>query len=175
MFENISYKKKFIGLIVLLFMLGFTAYKRSYSKTIAAKVLLNQSKEKLKQISNAKGKISGLQNDVAHLDNIIGKQATNADIVQQEILNTLANTPVKAQLKKLKKVHRSNNEYFNIYTNRLLLNGSFNDLLQACYTFEKDFDYSRVVSLSLYVEKDARTQQKKLIERIIFQNYEKIH
>jgi hypothetical protein len=77
-------------------------------------------------------------------------------------------------LVELEEVHISNNDYFNSYTNRLIFSGSFNDLLGATYSYEKDFNFSRVVSLKIYVEKESRTGKKKLFEQLIFQNYEKI-
>lgn len=174
MFENLSYKKKFIALISLLVILGITAYKRSFSLTLDTRSNLKASKLKLTEVSNSQQKITALKTEVAYLDKIIGKEAGNADIVQQEILNTFNSIANGSELVELEEVHIANNDYFNIYTNRLILSGSFNNLLDATYRYEKDFDFSRVVSLKFYIEKEPRTRRKKLFEQIIFQNYEKI-
>ena len=40
--------------------------------------------------------------------------------------------------------------------------------------FEKDFEFSRLVCLNFYSEKELRTRRLKLYARLIFQNYEKI-
>lgn len=174
MFENIPYKKKFFALLGLFVVLSITAYKRSFSKTIAAKELLTASEEKLAIVQNSQQKITRLRADVAYLDNIIGKESANPDIVQQELLNTFATLDAKADLIKLEEVHQARNEYFNIYTNRLVLYGDFNALLAVTYDYEKSFEFSRVVSLEFRVEKEPRTRRKKLVEQLIFQNYEKI-
>lgn len=174
MFENLSYKKKFVALVSLLVILGITAYKRSFALTLDARSNLKSSKQKLAEVSNSQGKISALKTEVAYLDKIIGKEAANADIVQQEILNTFNRVANGSELVELEEVHMANNDYFNIYTNRLILSGSFNNLLDASYRYEKDFDFSRVVSMKFYIEKEPRTRRKKLFEQLIFQNYEKI-
>ncbi|WP_282162864.1 hypothetical protein [Ulvibacterium marinum] len=174
MFENITYKKKFLVLIVLLIVLAITGYKRSFSLTIDAYDNLRSSRLKLSEVSNSRQKIAALKNEVAYLDLVIGKEAANADVVQQEILNTFNQIENGSDLVKLEEIHMANNDYFNIYTNQLILSGGYKDLLEATYQYEKEFDYSRVVSLKFFVEKEPRSRRKKLFEQLIFQNYEKI-
>jgi hypothetical protein len=174
MFENIPYKKKFLVLIALLIVLAITGYKRSFSLAIDAYDTLQSSRSKLAEVSNSRQKIAALKNEVTYLDQIIGKEAANADVVQQEILNTFNRIENGSDLVKLEEIHIANNDYFNIYTNQLILSGGYKDLLEATYRYEKEFDYSRVVSLKFFVEKEPRSRRKKLFEQLIFQNYEKI-
>lgn len=174
MFEDISYKKKFFTLIVLLIVLSITAYKRSFRLSIDAYKTLNSSKSKLADMSNSQQKIANLQIEVAYLDDIIGKEAANADLVQQEILNTLTKVENEVALVKLEEIHKAENDYFTIYTNRLILTGSYNNLLATAYAYEKKFEYSRVISISYYVDREPRSRIQKLYQQIIFQNYEKI-
>lgn len=175
MFENLSYKKKFFAVLILLVVMGITAYKRSFSMTIDAATLLEESRQKLAKVSNSQQRITNLVKDVAYLDKIIGKEVANPDIVQQEILNTFTDLNSNAELVKLEEIHKASDAYFNVYSNRLILSGSFNDLLKTTYNYEKEFDFSRVVSIQFYIKKEPRTRKKKLFEQIIFQNYEKIH
>ena len=175
MFENIAYKKKFLALIVLVVIFAITAYKRSFAVTIEAYSNLESSKIKLAQVSNSKQKIATLNAEVSYLDKIIGKKAANADVVQQEILNSFNDIGSTSSLVRLEEIHLANNNYFNIYTNRLVLSGDYKNLLKATYHYEKEFDFSRVVSIRFYVDKDAKTRRKKLFEQLIFQNYEKVN
>lgn len=174
MFENISYKKKFLVLLILMVILAITAYKRSYSMAIDAAKLLDESKEKLAKVNNSQQHITNLKSEVEYLDKLIGKEVASPDIVQQEILNTFTEINANTPMVKLEKIHKTSDEYFNIYTNRLILTGDFGDLLKTTYNYEKEFDFSRVVSLQFYIEKEPRTRRKRLFEQIIFQNYEKI-
>ncbi|SEK30153.1 hypothetical protein SAMN04487910_0198 [Aquimarina amphilecti] len=174
MFENISYKKKFFALLALMVVLGITAYKRSFIMTLDASQLLEESKVKLEKVSNSQQRITNLIAEVSYLDKLIGKEVANPDIVQQEILNTFTDIKSETKLVKLESIHKASDEYFNIYTNRLILTGDYGDLLKTTYNYEKFFDFSRVVSLRFYIEKEPRTRREKLFEQIIFQNYEKI-
>lgn len=141
---------------------------------IDAAKLLEESKQKLAKVNNSQQHITSLKSEVEYLDKLIGKEVANPDIVQQEILNTFTEINTNTPLVKLEEVHKSSDEYFNVYTNRLILTGNFGDLLKTTYNYEKEFDFSRVVSLQFYIEKEPRTRRKRLFEQIIFQNYEKI-
>jgi len=174
MFENLSYKKKFFALLGLIVVLGITAYKRSFSMAIDAATLLEESKQKLAKVNNSQQRITNLAAEVAYLDKLIGKESANPDVVQQEILNSFAEISSNTALVKLEEIHKASDDYFNIYTNRLVLTGDYGNLLKTTYNYEKEFDFSRVVSLQFYIEKEPRTRRKKLFEQIIFQNYEKI-
>lgn len=175
MFENLSYQKKFFALLVFIIIMGITSYKRSFSLTIDAYQTLDTSREKLLEIRNSPQKLALLKTEVESLDRIIGKEAANADIVQQEILNAFNTINNNAELVKLEEIHIAKNDYFNIYTNRLVLTGNYEDLLKTIYHYEKKFDYSRVIGSKFYIDKEPRTRRKKLYQQIIFQNYEKIH
>lgn len=174
MFNNFTYKQKFLALVVLAILLGFTAYKRSFRLTIDAYRNYKGAAEKLRKINNSWQRAKSVENEVDYLDNLIGRKAMDADIVQQEILTKLSEIENSMELVKLERVHKANNEYFNIYTNQLVLSGRFDQLLRGTYSFEKDFEFSRLVCLNFYSEKELRTRRLKLYARLIFQNYEKI-
>ena len=174
MFENISYKKKTIFLILFIVVLSMTAYKRSFKITMEAATLLKESKEKLAKVSNAQQHINNLKAEVKFLDKLIGKESGNPKIVQQEILSKLGAITHEHQLEKLDEVHIVSDEYFKIYTNRLEITGNFENLLKTTYDFEQTFDYSRVVGVSFYTYREPRSRKVKLFEQIIFQNYEKV-
>ncbi len=174
MFEQISYKRKCVALIVLLVVLIITSYKRSFSITFDAYETLRAARLELDEVSNSQGKINAAKREVLYLDQIIGKKAANADVVQQEILNSFNKIGNGCDLVELEEIHKASNDYFNIYTNSLILSGNYKNLLEATYYYEQTFDYSRVVSVQFYTEKQPRSKRKKLFERLTFQNYEKI-
>lgn len=174
MFENIPYRKKLPILLAILLLTGITAYKKSYRITLDAYSSLRTTEEKLAEIRNSQERVSLLTDQVDYLDNVIGKKSTDANIVQQEIMNSYTSMENGSELIKLEEIHKASNDYFNIFTNRLVISGNFNELLKTTYAYEKDFEFSRIVSVMFYVENIPRTRKKKLFEQIIFQNYEKI-
>lgn len=174
MFNKYTFKQKFFVLAILIVLIGLTAYKRSFSLTLDAYKNYKSSKEKLGKINNSWQRVKRIEAEVGYLDNLIGRKAMNADIVQQEILTKFSEIENSTELVKLEKVHKANDEYFNVYTNQLVISGQFNQLLEATYLFEKEFEYSRLVCLNFYSEKEIRSRRLKLYARLTFQNYEKI-
>ena len=121
MSTKITYKKKFFILLFIIFIMSIASYKRSYSKVVNVYSYLDRSKDKLSIVQNSKNKIKKLQHDVLLLDKIIGEKSINPDIVQQEILNKFSSLNYGTDLIKLEETHKARNNYFNIYTNRLLV------------------------------------------------------
>lgn len=173
MFKNISYKKKFYGLLAFAVILSFTAYKRSFKGTIETIDFYRESAKNIKESSNSLRELSNIKKEISILDNTIGKSAKNPAIVQNEILGFLSKRPQEITLSKIENLHISNDNYFTIYSNVISLKGDFNNLLKTIYEFEKDFEYARIASMVLYTERNNKTSKKELNNEIIFQNYEK--
>lgn len=173
MFKNISYKKKFYGLLAFAVLLSFTAYKRSFKGTIETITFYRESVKNIKESSNSSVELSNIKKEVSILDNKIGKNAKNPSIVQNEILGFLSTRSHEITLSKIENLHISNDDYFTIYSNVISLQGDFNGLLKTIHEFEKDFDYARIASMVFHTERNTKTSQKELYNEIIFQNYEK--
>ncbi|SRX75253.1 hypothetical protein [Aequorivita antarctica] len=173
MFKNISYKKKFYGLLVFVVILSFTAYNRSFKGTIETISLYRESVKNIKESSNSLMELSNIKKEVSILDNTIGKSTKNPAIVQNEILGFLSTRSQEMTLSKIENLHVSNDDYFTIYSNVILLQGDFNGLLKTIYEFEKDFEYARIASMVFHTERNAKTSKNELYNEIIFQNYEK--
>lgn len=173
MFNTISYKKKFFALILIGIILSITAYKRSFNLAINS---YNESKslsERLDYINAASNDIGALDKEILFLNYLIGEDSIEPELVQQEILNFVTNNNKRVSVVNIEEVHHANDNDFIIYSNQLTLEGSFKDLLQAIYSFEKQFTYSRLVNVTFFRKKDFKTRQEKLYSKIIFQNYEK--
>ncbi len=173
MFNELSHKKKFYACIALFVILGITAYKRSFKGAIEAVSFYTESKKNIKNNSHIEDELIVLNNEVRALDNIIGKTAKNPEIVQNKILNFLSLQDRDVKLASIDNIHISSDDYFTIYSNKITLKGSYNNLMKTIYAFEKDFEYARIATLKFYVSRNRRTLKKELYNDIIFQNYEK--
>lgn len=173
MFKNISYKRKFYGLLALVVILSFTAYKRSFKGTIETVGFYREAVKSINESPNSLEELSNIKKEIKILDNIIGKRAENPAIVQNEILGFLSMRTQEITLSKIENLHVSNDDYFSIYSNVISLQGDFNGILKTIYEFEKDFEYARIASMVFRTERDPRTSKKELYNDIIFQNYEK--
>ncbi|WP_179008669.1 hypothetical protein [Winogradskyella forsetii] len=173
MFDNISYKKKFFILILVGVLLSISAYKRSFSLTIDSYKESKSLNERLNYINSASNDVSALDKEIKFLNNLIGEESIEPELVQQEILNFVTNNHNRVSVDNIEEVHNAKDNDFIIYSNQLTLEGSFRDLLEVIYNFEKKFTYSRLVNVTFFIKKDFKTRTEKLYSKIIFQNYEK--
>ncbi|WP_156133061.1 hypothetical protein [Lacinutrix sp. Hel_I_90] len=129
--------------------------------------------ERLDFINESSSDIGVLDSEIKFLNNLIGEDGVEPELVQQEILNFVTNTSDKVSVVTIEEVHNASDNGFVIYSNQLTLEGSFEDLLTTVYRFEREFSFSRLVNVSFFKKKDYKTRQQKLYSKIIFQNYEK--
>jgi len=170
MFDNYSYKKKCIALVLIFIMLSVTAYKRSFKNLFDT----IQEHEKLVQKSKEYGikskNVGGLMKEIAILDNMLGKEGISKEEVQQGIVSFVGLRHQDVSIHDLQPIHSFVDGNFKIITNQLDITGSVNQLLETSYDFEKNFKLSRVVSMSFYTLKNNKSEVLHL--KIFFQNYE---
>ena len=172
MFENLTYKQRFVALLAIGVLLGFAAYKRSFKLTLDAYDEYSTLSGKLNEIKSSSNTIQELDAEIRYFDNLLGKENMESVLVQQEILNFVTNKSNSVTVVDLSEVHEVTDNEFVIDTNQLTLEGDFEKLLKMVYEFEKEFPYSRVVNTSFFKKKDFKTKRVKLYAKIIFQNYE---
>jgi len=173
MFENLTYKHKFLAIIAISILLGFAAYKRSFKLTLDVFSEYCELNEKLNEINYSSSTIQDLDTEIRFLDNLLGQESMEPVLVQQEILDFVTHKSNAITVFDLAEMHKASDNEFLIYTNQLTIEGNFDELLKMVYEFEKEFPYSRVVNTSFFKKKDFKTRRIKLYAKIIFQNYEK--
>lgn len=169
MFEQYTYKKKFIALGLVFVMLSITAYKRSFATLFE---VIKENKELTNNVEqlNHKAKNSDkLIQEVAALDKLIGKEGMQSQEVQQQIVN-FATNKANVSISDLQPIHIADDGNYVISTNQIDVTGNVNQLLQLGYAFEKDFDLSRLASMNLYTTK-KNNKAEVLHLKMIFQNY----
>lgn len=173
MFENLTYKQKFITLVVVVTLLAIAANKRSFKLTKNAYEDYQIKKKELDYVESTPNNIHNLDYEISFLDNLIGNENLEPELVQQEILNFVTNTDYKVQVVNVTEIHEASSNDFNIYTNQLTITGDFESIVSMVYEFEKKFSYSRVVNINFFKKKNFKTRKIQLYAKIIFQNYEK--
>ncbi len=173
MFKNLTYKKKFYTVLVLLVLLSITSYKRSFKKTIETISFYTVASNKIVNHSENIKILKTLEAEMNQLNQIIGKRVKNPEIVQNQILHFLNDKQDDITISKIENVHISKDDYFNVYSNSITLQGDINSQLKAMYAFEKEFEYARIATADLYVIRNSKTAKKELYNNIIFQNYER--
>ena len=170
MFEQYSYKKKFLALMLVFVMLAITAYKRSFSALFQ---VIRENKElvnNITQLEQKAGNLEKLQKEVSSLDKIIGKEDMKPEEVQQQLVNFATNN-ANVSISDLQPIHIADDENYLISTNQIDVTGNINELLQLGYSFEKEFNVSRLTSLNFYTTK-KNNKAEQLHLKMIFQNYD---
>lgn len=171
MFENYSYKKKITALIVVFFMLLITAYKRSFHTLFQVINEHNKLSEKVDDINKKANNTDVLKKEIGYLDKVIGKVGITKEMAQQGIVSFATKKHSQISINDLQPIHVFSDDNYTVITNQLDATGTSNKLLELAYDFEKEFDYSRVVSLKFYtIKKNNKLEILHL--KMIFQNYE---
>ena len=171
MFDQYSYKFKLKALVLIFVLLSIAAYRRSFGpliNVIKENIELNQ-KRKSKNLGTIN--LNSLQQDIIHLNKLIGKGGYEKEKIQNEIIGFVSTYDKGVSLNHLKSIHEFSDESYYIYSYQLDLVGDVNGLLGILYQFEKAFSYSKVVSSTFYTLKQ-NTKKNTLHLSIIFQNYE---
>lgn len=170
MFEQYTYKQKCIALIVIFFMLSYTAYKRSFKNLIEVYKESTELTKLSNDIASKSKNLELLSMEIASYDKYLGNQNIARDIVQQEII-AFATQHDGVSINDLQAIHTFEGENYTIYTNQLDATGNINSLLKLGYDFETKFNYSRVVSTNYYTVKKNNSNEI-LHLKVLFQNYE---
>lgn len=171
MFENYSYKKKFTVLIAVFFMLSITAYKRSFHALFQVINEYRALSEKVDDINKKSNNTDALIRDIAYLDKIIGKEGITKEMAQQGIVSFATKKHPQISINDLQPIHVFSDNNYSVITNQLDVTGNGNQLLQLAYDFEKEFDFSRIVSIKFYTTR-KNNKFEILHLKMIFQNYE---
>ena len=173
MFNQYTYKQKFQALIVLFIMLGCAAYKRSFSTFFNVYSEHSKLDSKISDFEEKNKDFPKLQNDIYKLDKVLGKENVSKEIIPQEIIKYISSNFQKVSIIKLDPIHDFEDENIRIISNKIVLSGNINDLLELVYSFEKHFVFSRIVSYKFFSIK-KNNQAVELQLQILFQNYENI-
>ena len=170
-FEKYSYKTKFIALLVIFVMLGYTAYKRSFSTLINVVKENRDLMQSVKKLNDGSKNINTITADLAAIDKIIGKESVDKETIQQDIISFVTLQGGNVSIYNMESIHEFRDKSHTVYTNRLDVTGNLNRLLALSYNFEKNFNYSRLVSINFYTVKKNNNPDI-LHLQMIFQNYE---
>lgn len=171
-FKNLTYKQKFIAVLVGFILLFMASYKKTFKHTIQAKKELSLVEKKLSNNENSLSALYNLKNEISNLNKTIGGQTKNPEQVQQKLLDFISRNDHDVNIVSIEDVHLFSDNEFLIYTNQIELEGTYSSLINVLYEIEKEFRNSRVASVQLYSKKNYRTNTKNLFLKIIFQNYE---
>lgn len=174
MFDKINYKEKRVIIVFILMLLFFATYKKLYKNTFNTVNTYNQLKNKKLDSVQLKNDIVILKKDLNNINIILGNNIDD-NLIQQNILNFASeqSKTLNTNIVSLGKQHVYKTNDVRIYSNFLELEGSYNTILKTIYTFEKEFQKSKINSVHFYIKKNYTAKKQKLYAKILFQNFKK--
>lgn len=172
MFNNFTYKQKIVGLIFLAILLFLAAKKRSYSKAMVIYNQVKETEDKLKYIKNSNTTINELKNEINYYDSLIGSDYKSPEEIQQKILS-FSNSFSSLEIIGISEIHEANSNDFKVVTNKLIVEGNYDELMNLIYEFEKSFSDAAIASIRFTENKKLDNKSGKIKTIIMFQNYEK--
>lgn len=171
MFKGLTYKQKFFAIIFVIILLFFACYKKSFKHTLKAKNELALLESKLEGMENVYQEINYLDSQIEVIENTIGSGSDKPELVQKQLLNFISKNAIN--IVSIEDVHVYKDSQYDIYTNQIVLQGEYSDLLNTMYSIEKQFKESRIASANLYAKRDYKLNSDKLYLKLILQNYAK--
>ena len=175
MFEKYSYKTKLIALAVIFVLLFLAAYKRSFSLTFGLIDEVERLEKQLDLAQNANYEINQLKLDLNELNQAIGKENLDADLVQQRILDEISDYSNTANIRiyGISETHKYSTSDFEVFSNETIVEGDFISILKLIHSFENEIEYARVASCEFYTEKNFKTKKKQLYAKLYLQHFKK--
>lgn len=175
MFKELSHKRKFILVVVVILLLFLAVYKKTYRPLFQIQNQLAQSEINANNGVNPQQTIFNLQNELFVLNKVIGG-TENHTLIQKQILEFITQHSSKStSVYKISDTHKYSDvaKKITTYTNKVQLKGKYEDLLKLMYTIEKEFTASKIVSANFFSKKNYRTNRTELFLELYFQNYGK--
>jgi hypothetical protein len=175
LFKSLTYKTKNKLLIVVFFLLAFTAYHLAIKRTFIAYHVYTNAKEKVLLASNAPIMAARLQKELLQMDAKIGSKNKNGEDYEQELLEVITNYCQKngAVLREFPRNVTSDKGDLQIETNLFVVQGDFSTLLNLVYLLEQEKNIGRVASVLYQLQKDVRSKEMALTATIYLQNVKK--
>ena len=175
MFEQIKYKEKRLIILIIFVLLFFATYKKLYKHTFNTINTYKTLKSKRLDSVQLKNNIVLIKQELEDINRVMGNNEDD-DLIQQNILSFASKITdsLKIKIVSLSKQHKYKINNVNIYSNFLVIEGRYNNLLKTIYGFEKEFKSSKINSVNLYTKKNYITRKNKLYAKILFQNFKKI-
>lgn len=169
-FKQLSFQQKNKLLFIGIGLFAIIVYLFAIKITIVLYGEYTELKQQMAVANNAPQQIQKYQNQMANIQNILGKQ--NTDYSHEALLAGITGFCQKHRLtlRDFPKPHLQEESDFSIYTNLLDVEGNFFDMLQLAYELEYQKKSGHIASVEFGWEKDRQTKRKFLNMIIYLQN-----
>jgi|SRR5690554_6274731 len=170
-FEKYSFRKKKVILLIVIVLLGAAAYKRAFSLTLQQLALFDELTIKEYEAQNSVETLKNKSFQLSQINGIIGKENVQNEIVQHSFLSFVKKQKYRLAVNSIDEPHQYQHPDFKINTNKVTIKGDYSAVTSFVYSFEKEFNLGRLVSLHLFKQQNKASKKDELLTTIYFQNF----
>jgi len=170
-FNSPTYREKLMLSIAGFLFLSILAYKQSIKGTLVIYKECERLESELSMQNEIEDQINFYQNALQNQNMFAGIKNTDDRLLQKVLLDEIAayckGKPI--ELSNYKVPHLYGEEKFSVNTQIFTVKGDYQSLLKLIYYLERNFDLSRISSVSFYRQKDRKTGKNNLYATIYLQ------
>ncbi|MDR1729764.1 MAG: hypothetical protein LBR52_03785 [Prevotellaceae bacterium] len=168
--EKLSYKHKYYLLLAALALLVVVMYVFAVKKTIAVIAEHNDLSGKIELAASAPQQIVAAEAQLKQMEQLVVNE--NPLDFEQVLLEQVSGFCQKNGLILIEfpKTTVSGYRDYQIYTNRIVLEGGFKKMVEFIYEAEQKYNIGKIVSVQFKRTKDMRSKRLYLYAYIYFQN-----
>ena len=170
MIKKLSYKHKYYLLLAVLALLLVIIYAAAIKKTITVIVEHKDLSKKIELAADAPGQIAFIEAQLKQMEQLI---VTEKPLdFEQLLLEKVSGFCQKNGLTLIEfpKTVVLGYQNYQIYTNRIVLEGGFKKMVEFIYEAEQQYKTGKVVSVQFKRTRDMRSKRLYLYAHIYFQN-----
>jgi hypothetical protein len=170
MLEKLSYKHRYYILLAALALLLIAIYAFAVKKTIAAIAEHKDLSKKIELAANAPQQIVSIEAQLKQMEQLVvnEKPMDFEQMLLEQVSGFCKNNGLT--LMEFPKTTVSIYRDYQIYTNRVVLEGGFKKMVEFIYEAEQKYQIGKVVSVQFKRTKDMRSKRLYLYAYIYFQN-----
>lgn len=172
MWQTLTYSKKVYAITVGFVVIMVLAYAIVFSKTVSLFKETKIKKEKLVWLKEKEKEIPLLQSQMALLDKAYN--SSDSSSIRDQLTAFISDFAEQHECVVTEIPEKSfySSSQLNIQTNKFVIKGKYNQLLQLLNAVEINYNYTaKVVSVKYYSIKDLQTKQTNLYLAMITQSF----
>jgi hypothetical protein len=170
MLNRFSHKQKYFLLLAMLTVSAIAVYSLAIRQTISCIGEHKDLLQKMELLKDAPEQIAVIEMQLKEMEKLVaGKEPLD---LEQTLLEQITGFSKKNNLTLIEfpRTNISTYQDYSIYINRIVLEGSFKNLLQFVHNAELERKTGKIASVQFKSSRDIRSKQTHLYAHIYFQN-----
>ncbi len=170
MLNRFSYRQKYFLLLAILALSVIAIYSLAIKRTISVIGEHQDLQQKMELLKDAPGQIAAIETQLNQMEQLVANKEP-LDL-EQTLLEQVTAFSQNHHLTLIEfpKTNVSLYQDYQIYINKIVLEGNFKDIVQFIYNAEQQRKTGEIASVQFKSTKDIRSKQKYLYAYLYFQN-----